>query len=659
MRRAIVFMIMLMAVPIVQAQELPMISPVITVENADQLAPQRVLLRGPARAISWSPTADLIAVASQSGVWLYDTNRLETQAQLVPDAGRPVGDVVFSSDGRWLASANYGYGVFLWNPVTGEQSAHFETTADSMVVAISPDNTRLASGDRQGEITIWDIATGSLINTFSADDDGDWLAALNFNADGTQLVASAAPSMNTTATIWDVASGTLLGELSHPSGVTGAVFGPNGTVITVSTDGYLRIFDGATRQMIGEFSAEGITFFNSVAVSADGQWVITSAGDTGAGSHVWEAATGALRQTLAGPGAIVSAAFNADASRIAGISGDGVIVIWDAATGAALQTADWHRGAVITGDTVAFAPDGSYLAVGTESHDLLLLDPVTGARLSTIPAHTGVIMALAVSADSRRIATGSGPWDIPGLDQATIQQMLASGEAETTSTVRVWDAQTGQQVALLAGHEAVKSVAFSPTDNVLAAGSYAGVLRIWDLNTAELLHEISVHTAQITDIAFNPTGTLLATVSGDRTVRLWDTATFANVETFAIDSSWPDFVTFTPDGSTLMIGDAGLIRQIDVASHELLSPLQTEDNAGAIGFTPDGSIMATYEYANSPYSNAINLSLRAVATGQPIATFDGETCYDANDVDFSPDGRALITTTGLGVIYRWGVPPLP
>jgi WD40 repeat protein len=49
------------------------------------------------------------------------------------------------------------------------------------------------------------------------------------------------------------------------------------------------------------------------------------------------------------------------------------------------------------------------------------------------------------------------------------------------STVKVWDAQTGQETLTLKGHPAgFSGVAFSPDGHRLAAGSYDGTVRIWD-----------------------------------------------------------------------------------------------------------------------------------------------------------------------------------
>ncbi|EJT67971.1 hypothetical protein GGTG_14452, partial [Gaeumannomyces tritici R3-111a-1] len=97
---------------------------------------------------------------------------------------------------------------------------------------------------------------------------------------------------------------------------------------------------------------------------------------------LWDAATGACLQTLEGHNnSVFSVAFSPDGQRLASASWDETVKLWDAATGACLQTlkghSDWVR-------SVAFSPDGQRLASGSDDKTVKLWDAATGACLTTL-----------------------------------------------------------------------------------------------------------------------------------------------------------------------------------------------------------------------------------------------------------------------------------
>ncbi len=103
---------------------------------------------------------------------------------------------------------------------------------------------------------------------------------------------------------------------------------------------------------------------------------------------------------------------------------------------------------------------------------------------------------------------------------------IASASAD--STVRVWDAATGQPVGdPLTGHTGtVQSVAFSPDGTRLASGGADQTVRLWDPATGQPVGDpLTGHTGAVSSVAFSPDGTRLASGSDDQTVRLWDAAT--------------------------------------------------------------------------------------------------------------------------------------
>ena len=95
------------------------------------------------------------------------------------------------------------------------------------------------------------------------------------------------------------------------------------------------------------------------------------------------------------------------------------------------------------------------------------------------------------------------------------------------STVRVWNADTGQPSALAdRPHRRVLAVWRSaPTGTGLASASSDNTVRLWDADTGHPRRPLTGHTGAVVGVAFSPDGHRLATASADDTVRLWNADT--------------------------------------------------------------------------------------------------------------------------------------
>jgi WD40 repeat protein len=96
-----------------------------------------------------------------------------------------------------------------------------------------------------------------------------------------------------------------------------------------------------------------------VAFSPDGKQVVSGLYDRTV--QLWDAVTGALLQTLDGhTNYISSLAFSPDGKKVVSGSWDNTVWLWDAATGKALQTLKGYTSAV---NSVTFSPDGKLLPI--------------------------------------------------------------------------------------------------------------------------------------------------------------------------------------------------------------------------------------------------------------------------------------------------------
>ena len=89
--------------------------------------------------------------------------------------------------------------------------------------------------------------------------------------------------------------------------------------------------------------------------------------------------------------------------------------------------------------------------------------------------------------------------------------------------MRLWDAHTYDELAILPHGNRVYGLAFSPDGTRLAIGCGDNTIRLWDVASRQEVCELRGHESYVHAVAFSPDGTRLASASGDLTVRIWDT----------------------------------------------------------------------------------------------------------------------------------------
>ena len=92
--------------------------------------------------------------------------------------------VVFSPDGKLVASASFDSTVRLWDPATGESCGVLQGHSDSVsAVVFSPDGKLVASASRDSKVRLWDVIQKTTIEEIPI---GAWIKRLDFS-DGAQL----------------------------------------------------------------------------------------------------------------------------------------------------------------------------------------------------------------------------------------------------------------------------------------------------------------------------------------------------------------------------------------------------------------------------------------------------------------------------------------
>ena len=464
------------------------------------------------------------------GVGLWDAATGQNLKWLLKRGGNWSGGrgFTFSPDDQTFASTQNN-NVFLWDISTGDvlESGQHEDSVNSIV--FSPEGRMIASGSSDNTIRLWDAATGQIKNILT--DHRDSVYSVSFTPDSSTLFSGSADK---TIRVWDVASGLQKQVLTeHEASIYSVAFSPDGsTLMSGSDDNAIYFWDVGTGQRL-ETLKEHVEAVNAIAFSPDNAVIATGRGRD---ILLWDIATGLQMQTLTGhTEGINGIVFSPDGRTLASGSNDGTVRVWNVATGQIKEILAERRGGI---QKVAFAPDGSTLA-GATLGETYLWDVTTGVRKQTLTGVGGITIAF--SPDGGMLASGSSDttirlWDVTkGIEKQTFTghggqvnsvafspdgSVLVSGSDDTT--IRLWNVATGQHLKTLVGHtNRISGVLFSPDGRGLASGSLDKTIRLWDVLMGEHLKTLTGHTNHITSIVFSPDGRMLASGSQDGIVFLW------------------------------------------------------------------------------------------------------------------------------------------
>ncbi len=338
-----------------------------------------------------------------------------------------VTDLAFCADGSRLLSCSADGTVRLWNREPDDRLTVLRGHESFVYpVAFSGDGRRIVSGSWDGDLRVWDTVDGTCIAVIPTGE--QWVASMAIAPDDSCIVTGHPGGR---MRVHDAATGVLIGtvDLPTPDTVNSLAFDPESSDLLVRSVRWLRIIRRPAALGDGASAADWI-LRSPIEVLMEDPWT--------------ERDESAVACAPARP-------------HIAVARTDGPVVILDRESGREihrLEPPEARRPCF----SLAFSPDGAWLAAGFGEGSILLMDTASGELIRTMTGHQAHVYALAFSPDGSRLASGSDD-----------------------TSIRLWDPQRGTQVALLAGHDDyVFSLAFSPDGSMLASGSGDTTVRLWD-----------------------------------------------------------------------------------------------------------------------------------------------------------------------------------
>jgi WD40 repeat protein/serine/threonine protein kinase len=580
----------------------------------------------------------------------WEWGRLKYLTQLADKTWRadaPLDALAVSPDGQHIATGGRDGQATIWNLATGAREHEFKQGQYVHAVAYDAAGKRLAVGSSDGAVVIYDAATGDKLTTLVGHKQG--VLSVRFSPDGARLLTC---GYDNTARLWDVAAAKELQNLQgHTYWVWAAEFSPDGNrILTASQDGQAIVWelDAPERNLPAPSSSEG------------------RAGEGGApGTRTATSTTPHYSQLTSFAqhrGPIFAARFSPTSDLVATAGEDGRVLLWNpdevepvniqqtlnslqvrgaeitapAQTPPPFVTLAGHRGPV---RTLAFAPDGRTLASGGQDNVIHLWDVTAGgaagSALKTLRGHASHVQSVSFAPDG-----------------ATL---LSAGRDHQ---IKLWNpAAYGETHALAAGDElgeAVLAARFSADGRRVITASRDRTASLWDAaTTARLQHFQEGHDFLASSAAFFADGSRLATAAGDGTVRIWEIASGA--ETRRLDrTGYAAAVAVSDDGRLVATSSStpGEALLWDAASGQRVGALAGHNSeVKSVVFAPGGQFLATGDD-----NGHIRLWRHDAASNQWLLAhrLDGHS-RTITALAFVDSGRRLVSASGDNSVGQWDV----
>jgi WD40 repeat protein len=536
-------------------------------------------------------------------------------------------------------------------------------------ISFSPDGSTLAiargasdPAQRYGRIELWDTQTGSLRRVIKGFDGP--VRSVSFSPDGRTLVSGSSEFLTskipqkTRALLtltrgelkwWDVQTGDLKHQLTLPgehSYSLEAAYSPDGKQIALIESSYNYGFLGTNARFDPTDPATAqrsrtivpMQFFESDLKLLDAQ--------TGA-------VTFKLDTSRSG-----TFAFSPEGALMAKENGK-EIRVWNVQTGH-----EEHRLKGFKGDpnTIAFSPDGKYLAVSVTKYyredagrfirvigsSVVQVFDVRNWQMGLQLQNVGMVNSLAFEPGGRFLLIGG----------------LIHEQKDATPGLKLWDLQSGKSASFHTGgadfSQAVDSLAISRNGSLLAFKSGPDVVQVLETQTWKVKYSFDktsdpdserpasrflLTLKRVTALGFSRDGNSVSgEIEGDG-VKRWDQRTGEVKEHFSDRESGNAIVEISEDGSKAAgIRDDGSIHVRDLMNGAERNLTGSGPTASALTLSPDGESLAV------AYPNRI--VLLSTVTGKLMRTIESRIA-NVSRIIFSADGRMVAAADENGAIETW------
>lgn len=444
-------------------------------------------------------------------------------------------------------------------------------------------------------------------------------------------------------------------------------------IITASKDGFVRIWDASTMQVISTLP-EQLDILTYATYSPDGKYIATAANKQ---LILWDSFTKKKVHTFAGhEKPIQHVSFSSDSHFALTASADRTIIIWDLSS--------FQKKGILVGHTswvneANYSPDNRYIVSASSDGTARIWNAQQCCEISVLNKEYSegtAIFNACYSPDGKYIVTAG---------------KNTSRGASVRSPMIFWDAHSYNEIIACQGHRsAVKNVVFSPDGKYLVSGgedkeliirntdtyeilqymtcengippygiafshngkymaisSSFGTFQIFSMDDFQNVGKLSGHISIITSADFSPNGRTIAVTSMDGEKRIWELTTKRILKKLQTKPSHYDFIVYSPNGESLITSDghSGCIF-LNAETFETLHVFKYHNSrALAASFSNDSKRIVV-----SFYDAAIIIwDLRTFEHMDLSIKHEGP----VDHVQFSPDNKYILSASFDGTAILW------
>ena len=498
--------------------------------------------------IAFSPDGNLLAfVSAPDTVTISDINTSKDVAQLTGHTA-PVHTLLFSPCGQYLAGANVGATIQIWN-IQNEALVMMPTTYEGNRVRFvyMPDGILRVADVHRNKVVIWDASKGERLDVFETHGSSDRPA--RFSSDGRQFAVC---SKRGDVQVWKEGGPSTVASLSGFKSTAYAVaFLQEGRTLVSSHWGrsdkvFSDVASRETRQVLPPLT-ERTSLRRSIALSPCGELLAVDTSNQNI--EVWHIASETLVAELTGhenETYQISLAFSPTGKYLVG-GGANESYVWNVESWEKRHSLTEQTGIVVG---LAFHPDGKLFVTSSRDGTARLWNVETGEQIAPLPLPDTLEDTTRYRGEPEEIERVSNGGNLQWKRHQHIESIvfspcgtLIAGGLGTwiagglTNEIRLWDTATLEtRMIILPSQRTIRpwALTFSPCGRYLVSGAWwcpgldKAPIRIWEVATGEHIHTFWAHSTDVQDVAFSPDGSLLASGSFDGTILLWDVKPFIN-----------------------------------------------------------------------------------------------------------------------------------